>query len=100
MRSSTVSAAIVGALIGFVAIMMTLRPRPNNDAVPVARRPAATAVASPPPGGSTAPLSPDQARSSALFERNRSMPADPDLASEYEDLNAEYFANILPAPQV
>jgi hypothetical protein len=28
------------------------------------------------------------------------MPSDPDLASEYEDLNFEYFSNTLPAPEV
>jgi hypothetical protein len=43
------------------------------------------------------PRAPDEARSAQLFDRNRGMPSDPDLATEYEQLNLDYFKNILPA---
>lgn len=99
MRPGTVSAALVGVLIGFVTILVVTRPhRPTQAAAIVARPPAA--AARPPEPRETPPLPADRPRSSVLFERNRAMPADPDLASEYEDLNVQYFSNILPAPQV
>jgi hypothetical protein len=44
-----------------------------------------------------APPPPDAARSAQLFERNRGMVSDPDLATEYERLNLDYFKNMLPA---
>jgi hypothetical protein len=47
-----------------------------------------------------APLPPDERRSNELFDRNRRMPSDPDLATDYENINFEYFGNMLPAPQV
>ena len=100
MRPGTVSAAIVGVLIGLVALLMVLRPHRASEAAAVASPPARAAAPARTVTDTAPPLPPDQARSSALFERNRSMPADPDLASEYDDLNAEYFTNILPAPQV
>jgi hypothetical protein len=100
MRSSLVSAAVVGLVIGAVAVAVLFRPHPPSA---IAQPVSTHAVGSTPPAASLpveAPLPPDAARSSALFDRNRSMPADPDLASEYEDLNVEYFSNILPAPEV
>ncbi len=103
MRSSLASTAVVGLIIGFVAMLMVMRPRPDS-AQTVAARPMTSAVGVSVPGATAAaasvPLPPDAVRSSALFDRNRTMPADPDLASEYEDLNLDYFSNILPPPQV
>jgi hypothetical protein len=102
MRSSVMSAIVAGLLIGFVAVLMIMRTHAPAVVPP------ASAVASGksllPPAlvvdAGTAPLPPDQARSAALFEQNRARPSDPDLASEYDDLNNAYFANILPAPRV
>jgi hypothetical protein len=100
MRSSLVSAAVVGLVIGAVAVAVLLRPHPSSAIA----QPVSTHVVSSAPEAASlpveTPLPPDTARSSALFDRNRSMPSDPDLASEYEDLNVEYFSNILPAPEV
>src|SRR5262249_12602142 len=49
---------------------------------------------------SAPPPAPDQARSAQLFDRNRGMPSDPELAEEFERLNLDYFKNILPATSV
>jgi hypothetical protein len=98
-RSGVLSAVVFGALIGFLAVLTVLRPHPPPSAARATARPAAPAPALV-PSEPAPPLPPDQTRSASLFDRNRSMPADPDLASEYEDLNVEYFANILPAPEV
>src|SRR4051794_2813358 len=62
--------------------------------VPAPTAPAAT------PEPSAPPPPPDESRSAQLFERNRGMASDPDLASEYDDLNASYFRNVLPSPRV
>jgi hypothetical protein len=98
LRSSLASAAVVGIVIGFVAILALMRPHLRRETVlPMAR------TAGPASGvGATAgasPAVPEPTASEALFERNRSMPSDPDLANEYDHINDEYFANILPAPQ-
>ena len=87
-------------MCGFIAAFVLLRPHPPV-AEPVAAR--ATPAADPPMAETMParpPLPPDEARSSSLFDRNRSMPSDPDLAAEYERLNDEYFSNILPPPQI
>jgi hypothetical protein len=67
--------------------------------VPVAVRSAShtAPTAEGPAASSEPPRPPDEARSAQLFDRNRGMPADPDLATEYEQLNLDYFKNILPA---
>ena len=99
MRSSVLSAIVVGALIGFVGVLAFVRPH-RAAAGQVAVPHVAAAAA---PRGAAAvdvPLPPDARRSSELFERNRSMPSDPDLAAEYDTLNDHYFSNILPAPSV
>jgi hypothetical protein len=98
LRSSLASAAVVGIVIGFVAILALMRPHLRRETVlPMAR------TAGPASGvGATAgatPAVPEPTASEALFERNRSMPSDPDLAAEYEEVNDRYFSNILPAPQ-
>jgi hypothetical protein len=102
MRSSLASTAVVGLIIGFVVMLMVMRPpRDGAQAVAVPVRAAASAVATAPvPLSTSAPLPPDGVKSSALFVRNHGMASDPDLASEYDDVNNEYFSNILPPPQV
>ena len=95
------SAIVVGVLIGFVAMMMILRPHRPASAEPVAPRAAAApAAAAPATMAVETTQPPDERRSAELFDRNRNMPSDPDLATDYENINLEYFANILPAPQV
>jgi hypothetical protein len=106
MRSNVISAIVAGALIGFVGMLVLMRPHPSP--VSQAATPAAASTVAPadaplvraPASASGAAVPPDAARSSALFERNHAMPSDPDLASEYEDLNLEYFGNMLPPPAV
>jgi hypothetical protein len=96
-RSTVASALVAGLAIGFVAVLVLMRPRPPAEApaVPVRTAPAA---ATPPPAPPPDPP-PEQAAFSALFDRNRSMPADPDLAAEYYQLNDQFFSNVLPPPQ-
>jgi len=93
------SAAVAGLAIGVVAVLVVVRPRrPDDRAVPL---PSPIAVANDPLIRDTPPTAPaDAAASNGLFERNRGMASDPDLAAEYDTLNDEFFANILPPPQV
>jgi hypothetical protein len=95
-RSTLVALGGIG--VGFLVVLTLLRPHPGGvTASPSRPTRAAPALARAP---EAPPRPPDEARSSELFRRNAGMPADPDLASEYETLNLEYFSNILPAPQV
>jgi hypothetical protein len=99
-RASLASAVFFGVLIGAVAVAMVMRPARRDAtqrAVAVAVTPAAHAPARAEP--ERVPLPPDQVRSSELFERNRDMPSDPDLAAEYDEINDEYFSNVLPPPR-
>jgi hypothetical protein len=94
--------AAVGVAIGFVAVLAVMRHRPAGEtAQPLASSSVVRRAAEPTAAEAlpARPLPPDEARSSALFDRNRAMPADPDLAAEYEAINDQYFANILPPPQ-
>src|SRR3954470_2612497 len=94
--------AAIGVAIGFVAVIAIMRHRPASEtARPLPSTAALRSAAEPAAAEPLAvrPLPPDEARSSALFDRNRAMPADPDLATEYEAINDQYFANILPPPQ-
>jgi SprT-like family len=102
LRNSVILVGASGLLVGFAFIYATMQRRQAQAearAVPVAsasraaEAPAVATVSAPPPP-------PDQARSSQLFDRNRGMPPDPDLADEYEQLNVEFFKNILPKPSV
>jgi len=99
-RNSLVVVGLAGLLVGFAFIYATLeRSRSASAARPatVSGLPARTATA---PLIVSAPPPPDETRSNQLFDRNRSMPSDPDLAEEYEQINVEYFKNILPPPSV
>ena len=98
MRSTLAVVGLSGLLVGFAFIYATMHRR---EAAPVAipgpaavSRPVveSTIVASAP-----APPPPDAARSAQLFDRNRGMVSDPDLATDYEQLNLDYFKNMLPA---
>jgi hypothetical protein len=100
-RRTLVFAALAGLAVGFAFVYASLRPRP----APPAARPGPAPVSrpaseTPATDSSSPPPPPDEARSAQLFDRNRGMPSDPDLADEYEQLNVEYFKNILPAPAV
>lgn len=92
-----------GLVVGFAFMYASLnRERAESDAV---AHPVPGGASAPPPASapdrtvvrSAAPAPPDEARSAQLFDRNRGMPADPDLATEYEQINLDYFKNILPA---
>jgi hypothetical protein len=98
-RSSVVSAIVVGVLIGFVGMFAFMRPHRAAAGERSATR-IVTPAAPPAAASVDAPLPPDSTRSSELFARNRSMPSDPDLAAEYDAINDQYFSNILPSPNV
>ena len=98
MRSSAASAAVVGVLIGFAGVLVLFRPHPPAEARPLTPRAAAAPARAVAPA--VVPVPADAALSNSLFERNRAMPSDPDLAAEYDTINDEFFSNILPAPQV
>jgi hypothetical protein len=89
---------VAGLGIGFLAVLMLVRRPARSQMPPSLPRvtPAGSPARTEPPA---AVVPPDEAASRALFERNRSMPADPDLAAEYELVNDEYFSNILPPPE-
>ena len=102
MRNSIIVVALTGLLVGFVMVYPALRSRSTSArAVPVTPSASSSGSAAPvdrtPP---SPPRSPDEARSAQLFERNHGMASDPDLANEYDDLNAGYFRNVLPPPRV
>lgn len=105
MRNSFILVGASGLLVGFAFIYATMQRHQaasEGRAVPVPAAHSGTASATPPPvvTESAPPPPPDQTRSAQLFDRNRGMPPDPDLAEEYEQLNVDYFRNILPRPAV
>ena len=96
MRNSLVLVGLSGLAVGFAFMYASLH-KPDVRAVTsgrlVASRSASTIEATliakaPPPA--------DEARSAQLFERNRNMPADPDLAAEFEQINLDYFTPFEP----
>jgi hypothetical protein len=98
-RNSFVIIGLSGLAVGFTFMYASLQRREAATVVTARPSPAAPSaidrpvvVAVPPP--------PDEARSAQLFDRNRGMPADPDLAAEYEEINVEFFRNILPPASV
>jgi hypothetical protein len=100
-RSSLVFVGLSGLLVGFAFIYASLeRSRSDSVASPAAAPASAPARTVTAPPVASAPPPPDETRSNQLFERNRSMPSDPDLAEEYEQINVEYFRNILPKTSV
>ena len=103
MRNTLIAVGLSGLAVGFAFMYASLdrrAPSPDEAARPVRGAASAPAPRAPvdrssvPPGP---PRAPDEARSAQLFDRNRGMPSDPDLATEYEQLNLDYFKNILPA---
>jgi hypothetical protein len=97
-RGGLVFLGLAGLAVGFTFMYTSLQRR-ETAGVATARPAAAansrasvegTVVASAPP------RAPDETRSGQLFDRNRGMPSDPDLAAEYEQLNLDYFKNVLP----
>lgn len=96
MRSDLASAVVVGLAIGVVAVLLVMRPRRGEAPDVVVTSGNATAVATLPPR--TTPAASEES-SSPLFARNRDMPSDPDLAAEYDEINDEFFSNILPPPR-
>ena len=97
MRASVLSAIVVGGLIGFIAMLAFMRPHRAAAGEFSAPRVVAPEAPNAAPATET-PLPSDPKRE--LFDRDQTMPSDPDLAAEYETLNDQYFSNILPAPQV
>jgi SprT-like family len=99
-RNSLILIGLSGVAVGFAFIYGSLaRSRADFVGRPVSTSPPPVRVVAA-PAVESAPPAPDDARSAPLFERNRGMPSDPDLAEEYEQLNVDYFKNILPAPTV
>lgn len=99
MRGSLAFVGLAGLAVGFVFVYASMhRPDPAAAVARPVNAPASssspghTVVVAPAP-----PPPPDESRSAQLFGRNRGMPSDPDLATEYERLNLDYFKNILPA---
>lgn len=103
MRNSLIFIAATGILVGFVMVYPAMRSRSASTAVVLVPSPSAH-VAAPGPApvieSSVPPPPPDAARSAQLFDRNRGMAPDPDLASEYDDLNVRYFRGVMPSPHV
>lgn len=104
MRGGLVFVGLAGLAIGFAFFYGTLQQRADR-VVPVDRPAAAPSAASPPAPeaavvASAPPPPPDESRSAQLFDRNRGMVSDPDLADEFEKLNLDYFKNILPRTSV
>lgn len=99
MRNGLVLIGVSGLAVGFAFMYATLHRRDVDAVTPVAAAHAPAPKAALPPVES-APLPPDATRSAALFDRNRGMPSDPDLAVEYEQINLEYFRNMLPRAPV
>jgi hypothetical protein len=101
-RGGLIFVGLSGLAVGFAIMYASLgRSRADSAARPVpAPAPTVTTPAGPPAVEAPPSLLPDQARSLQLFDRNRGMPSDPDLAEEYELINVEYFRNILPPPAV
>ena len=103
MRNTVIAVGLCGLVVGFAFVYASLRQQDSASyavARPVSGGAPASSSAAPrdrPAVASGAPAAPDEARSVELFDRNRGMPSDPDLASEYEQLNLDYFRNILPA---
>ena len=101
MRNSLVLLGVAGLAVGFAFVFASLQRRNQSAVTPVpAAQAAPAAVSDRAIVVTAAPPPPDEARSARLFDRNRGMPSDPDLADEYEQLNLEYFRNILPPPHV
>ena len=61
------------------------------------RRTAPAPVAGAPASSADAPKTEDQKRTEEIFAANATLPGDPELASVYQSINAEYFDNRLPA---
>src|SRR5262245_27839090 len=100
-KGGLVLIGIAGLAVGFAFMYASLH-HGREAAVPAVAPVGRPAIPSPRPAegivvATAAPRAPDEARSAQLFDRNRGMPADPDLASEYEQINLDYFRNILPA---
>jgi hypothetical protein len=99
-RNSLVLVGLSGLAVGF-AFMYASMHRQDRTVVPGGRSAAVSRSAAASSGGtvvaSAPPPAPDESRSAQLFDRNRSMPADPDLAVEFEQINLDYFKNILPS---
>jgi hypothetical protein len=98
MRRGIVVVAVSGVAVGFLLVFASMhQPAPSAHAVlpaPAIPRDLRAPVALTPTPASSA-----DAPSAALFERNRNMPADPDLAAEFDEINTNYFHNVL-APTV
>jgi hypothetical protein len=100
MRGSLAFVGLAGLAVGFVFVYASMH-RPDPAAA--VARPVSVPASSPSssPGNavvvrSAPPPPPDESRSAQLFDRNRGMASDPDLATDYERLNLDYFKNILP----
>jgi hypothetical protein len=100
MRGSLAFVGLAGLAVGFVFVYASMhRPDPAEAVARPVSVPASSPSSSP---GNTVvvrsapPPPPDESRSAQLFDRNRGMASDPDLATEYERLNLDYFKNILP----
>jgi len=98
LRNSLVLVGLSGLAVGFAFMYASLH-KPDARVVTSGRLAAASQPASTITATliASAPPAADEARSAQLFERNRNMPADPDLAAEFEQINLDYFRNILPA---
>jgi len=95
MRGSLVFVGLSGLAVGFVFMYASMQKRESASAARPVSAPAATAEA--PSAAVPLPPPPDESRSAQLFGRNHGMPSDPDLATEYEQINLDYFKNVLPA---
>jgi hypothetical protein len=101
-RNTLIAVGLSSLAEGYAFMYASLDRRASPDDV---ARPVPGTASAPTPGvavdrpvvSSGPPRAPDEARSAQLFDRNRGMPSDPDLATEYEQLNLDYFKNILPA---
>ena len=102
-RNTLIFIGAIGLLLGFAMVYPAMRSRStSNAAVPVSV-PAARVRAADPAAvieSAVPPPAPDTSRSAQLFDRNRGMASDPDLAAEYDDLNVRYFRSVMPAPHV
>ena len=99
MRNGLVLIGVSGLAVGFAFMYATLHRRDADVVTPVTPA-AATASRVERPAVALPPSPPDKTRSAELFDRNRGMPPDPDLAVEYEQINLDYFRNVLPRASV
>jgi len=103
MRGSLVLVAAAGLAIGAAFVYASKHRAGETTAVaqPVAAPASSSSVTiAGAPMASAPPRPPDESRSAQLFDRNRDMPSDPDLATDYEQINLDYFHNALPKASV